>query len=148
MSALREDFLMAEGAEPGRACGECTVCCTVLAETQLNKPMRCACLHVRAGGCGIYETRPAGCREFHCLWLRGALAAGESQRPDHLGVLLDCYRPAGAATERLVALEVWTGAFDEPAARELIESIAGEREIELSRRDGSWTTRSPAPRRD
>jgi hypothetical protein len=143
MSALSEEFLLAEGARPGRECGACTVCCTVLAENELRKPMRCACEHVRAGGCGIYEIRPTGCREFHCLWLRGALPAEESQRPDHLGVLLDCYRPAGSKSLRLVALEVWSGAFDSPAARELIESIAREREIELSRRDGSWMTRGP-----
>jgi hypothetical protein len=146
MSALRDEFLMAEGAGSDRECGACTVCCTVLAETELQKPMRCACRHVGLAGCGIYETRPKGCREFHCLWLRGALGADESLRPDHLGVLLDCYRPAGSDTPRLVALEAWTGAFEQPVARELIESIAQDRVIELSRRDGAWMTRSPAPR--
>ncbi len=144
MSTLSTDRLLAESAEAGRECGPCTVCCTVLAETELKKPMRCACEHVRSSGCGIYATRPRACSDFHCLWLRGALPAEEQFRPDQLGVLFDGYRPKGADKLRLVALEAWAGAFDAPTARDMIDGIAGDHELELSRRDGSWQTRGPA----
>jgi hypothetical protein len=144
MNPLSTDRLMAESAAPGRECGACTVCCTVLAEKELRKPMRCACDHVHSNGCGIYATRPSGCREFHCLWLRGALPSGEAFRPDHLGVLFDGYRPTGSNEDRLVALEVWNDAFDGPAARALINGVAAEHRLELSRRDGAWQTRGPA----
>jgi hypothetical protein len=144
MNALAADYLHAEHAAPGRECGACTVCCTVLAEVELKKPMRCACDHVERGGCGIYANRPQGCRDFHCLWLRGALPAGEEFRPDRLGVLFDGYRRKGSDRVRLVALEAWNGAFEQPAARALIAGVSAVHELELSRRDGAWQTRGPA----
>lgn len=142
-SPLNAQLLLAEGAAPGRACGECTACCTVLAEVELRKPMRCACVHQRQSGCSIYDARPRACRDFHCLWLRGALPAEVAYRPDRLGVLFDAYRPAGAADVRLAALEVWNGAFEEPLSASLIDAIASTRPVELSRRDGAWSTRAP-----
>lgn len=143
MPTLLFDRLLAESAEPGRDCGACTVCCTVLAENELKKPMRCACEHVGRNGCGIYAARPRACREFHCLWLRGVLPAEERYRPDHLGVLFDGYRPHGSQTIRLVALEAWNDAIDAPLARTLIDSIATIHALELSRRDGTWQTLEP-----
>ncbi|MSR58245.1 MAG: hypothetical protein EXS05_11280 [Planctomycetaceae bacterium] len=143
MPALNEDRLLANGAAPGRECDDCTVCCALLAQAELRKPMRRACDHACRNGCAIYETRPQGCRDFHCLWLRGALPADLSYRPDRLGVLFDGYRPVGAGHLRLVALEAWNDAFDGSAARELIDAIAQERPLELSYRDGSWQTRGP-----
>jgi hypothetical protein len=38
--------------------------------TALAKPAGKWCAHFsRAKGCGIYDTRPADCRVFNCLWL-------------------------------------------------------------------------------
>jgi hypothetical protein len=55
---------------PGRACGSCTLCCKVMAITQLAKPAGKWCEHCKVGaGCGIYEERPAECRIFHCGYL-------------------------------------------------------------------------------
>jgi hypothetical protein len=55
---------------PGRACGDCSLCCKLLAIDALNKPAGSWCLHCAPGrGCAIYADRPAECRTFHCCWL-------------------------------------------------------------------------------
>jgi hypothetical protein len=55
---------------PGRDCGSCTLCCKLLGVTDLEKPRGQWCRHCEIGrGCRIYDTRPAGCREFFCGWL-------------------------------------------------------------------------------
>jgi hypothetical protein len=91
-------------------------------------------------GCRIYDARPASCREFNCLWLRGALASDPALRPDRLGVMFDWFHSQSAGRERCVAFELWNGAFDGPQAAELLRNIAREREIDLSFRDGTWRT--------
>ena len=54
---------------PGRTCGSCTLCCTVMPVAELKKPIGIACPHVVAGkGCGIHPNRPPSCRQFFCGW--------------------------------------------------------------------------------
>ena len=123
-----------------RSCGECTACCTVLAVDELRKPMRWACDHIHCAGCRIYDTRPQSCREFNCLWLLGEIPGDERARPDRLGVIFDGYQRAGSNESRFVALEIWDGAFAEPAAAALIDQLAAGQEVQLSYRDGRWRT--------
>jgi len=53
-----------------RACGDCTLCCKVMAIEELSKPAGQWCRHCKPGsGCQIYDGRPAECRYFNCLWL-------------------------------------------------------------------------------
>ena len=53
-----------------RQCGECTLCCKVMAIEELAKPASTWCQHCKPGrGCLIYADRPAECRSFSCLWL-------------------------------------------------------------------------------
>ena len=53
-----------------KICGECTLCCKVMAVEQLAKPVGVWCPHCRPGrGCQIYPERPAECQTFSCLWL-------------------------------------------------------------------------------
>jgi hypothetical protein len=55
---------------PGRACGDCSLCCKLLAIDALNKPAGSWCPHCAPGrGCGVYADRPSECRTFHCCWL-------------------------------------------------------------------------------
>ena len=52
-------------------CGDCSLCCKIMAIPELNKPKDSWCDHViRKRGCGIYESRPHSCRAFKCLWLQ------------------------------------------------------------------------------
>jgi hypothetical protein len=74
---------------PGRACGDCTVCCTALAiETRdLRKQPGVTCAHCGPRGCTIYETRYPICRTYHCGWrVLGTL--DQDWRPDKSGVLV------------------------------------------------------------
>ena len=59
-----------------RKCGSCSLCCKLLAVTELDKPLGKWCEHCKPGrgGCGIYDNRPESCREYECHWLRGDLS--------------------------------------------------------------------------
>lgn len=75
-------------AIPGKACGECSVCCKVLEITQFDKKAGLWCEHCgSAGGCGIYATRPDICRDYECLW-KGDRGLSARLRPDRVGVVL------------------------------------------------------------
>lgn len=74
---------------PGRACGDCTVCCTVMAidKPDIQKEAGVTCRHCR-GGCAIYETRPPLCIHYHCGWRQLPILDG-AWRPDRSGVLVE-----------------------------------------------------------
>ena len=71
-----------------KACGECSLCCKVLAIEELQKQGGLLCQHVRSGkGCGIYAERPQVCRVYQCSW-SWAGPLDERWRPDRAGFLL------------------------------------------------------------
>jgi len=73
-------------------CGECTMCCKLLAINELEKPEGQWCPNCAIGSnCRIYETRPQSCRDFSCIWLesqsqRSPLPA--ALRPDRCKMVL------------------------------------------------------------
>jgi Fe-S-cluster containining protein len=71
-----------------RSCGSCSLCCTVLRVDELGKRAGEDCPHQRGEkGCGVYETRPPICRNYHCLWRQGGLE--DDERPDATGGVVD-----------------------------------------------------------
>ena len=103
-----------------RACGECSLCCTVLRVDELAKLGGTPCRHQRGGGgCGIYEERPGICRAYRCLWLGGGLRDGD--RPDGLGAVLDVVSTGGSVW--LEIREAAPGAF---ARSPRLQEIAAE----------------------
>jgi hypothetical protein len=53
-----------------RTCGDCTLCCKVMAIEELEKPAGSWCQYCKIGsGCKRYAERPAECRTFNCVWL-------------------------------------------------------------------------------
>jgi hypothetical protein len=53
-----------------RVCGDCTLCCKVMAIETLAKPPNAWCPDCRPGrGCMRYAERPTECQDFNCLWL-------------------------------------------------------------------------------
>jgi Fe-S-cluster containining protein len=71
-----------------RACGTCSLCCTVLRVDELGKSAGQDCPNQRGElGCGIYEIRPEICRSYECLWRQGGLE--EDERPDLTGGIVD-----------------------------------------------------------
>jgi hypothetical protein len=78
------------------------------------------CVHQRPeGGCSVHARRPQVCRDYGCLWLRGALA--DEDRPDRLGAVLDFMYQGGAPS--LAIREETPGAFDRSAR---LQAIAEE----------------------
>lgn len=70
-----------------RSCGKCQACCVTVGVKEIAKPPGQRCASQCAKGCAIYAERPAGCRDYACLWLSGYGA--ESDRPDRLGLIFD-----------------------------------------------------------
>ena len=73
-------------------CGSCNLCCKLPEIAVLDKPEGQWCNHCAIGqGCTIYESRPAPCRAFACLWLE---SQGEKHplppelRPDRCKMVL------------------------------------------------------------
>ncbi len=80
----------ADALVPGRECGGCDVCCSILKRDKSGRRLEGdpECPHHVAGkGCAIYDTRPPTCRAWHCAWRRFGWLPDEC-RPDHLGVML------------------------------------------------------------
>jgi Fe-S-cluster containining protein len=60
----------------------------VLRVDELDKRAGDDCTHQRGeNGCGIYQSRPAICRSYRCLWRQGGLE--DDERPDATGGIVD-----------------------------------------------------------
>ena len=63
-----------------RSCGDCTLCCKLVAVPALQKEGYEWCKHCAIGeGCKIYKDRPLDCQAFECFW--------------HAGLTLEEYKP-------------------------------------------------------
>lgn len=102
-----------------RACGPCSLCCTVLRVDELAKRGGEDCVHQRPeGGCRIHASRPGICRAYRCLWLRGRLEPAD--RPDRLGAVLDFVNHGGQLM--LEIRQARAGSFDaSPRLQEIAE---------------------------
>ena len=61
---------MTVAAPANKTCGDCKLCCKVMAIETLAKPAGSWCPHCKQRtGCGIYQRRPDECRNYTCLWL-------------------------------------------------------------------------------
>jgi hypothetical protein len=74
---------------PGRECGDCTVCCTVMAidKPDIQKAAGVTCRYC-AKGCTIYDRAPSLCRLYYCGW-RQLPILDDSWRPDRSGVFVE-----------------------------------------------------------
>lgn len=75
-----------------RQCGECTLCCKLVAVRELSKRGGQRCDHQRLSkGCAIYARRPPSCIAWNCRWLVEDDTAGMS-RPDRAHYVIDIMR--------------------------------------------------------
>jgi hypothetical protein len=90
---------------PGRQCGDCTVCCTVMAidKPEIQKEAAVTCRHCTASGCAIYQSRPNLCRDYHCGW-RQLPILDDDWRPDRSGVFVEVEAIEGMTGLSLVLL--------------------------------------------
>jgi len=75
---------------PGRNCGDCSLCCKLIRVDAFDKAPGTWCAHCapnKGGGCRIYDSRPAECRDFHCAWLASP-TLGEEWRPNRCKLVL------------------------------------------------------------
>jgi hypothetical protein len=71
-----------------RTCGDCTLCCKVMAIEELAKPAGSWCPHCKPRrGCLVYADRPGECRTFSCMWLVNELL-DESWKPNRSKLVL------------------------------------------------------------
>ena len=114
---------------PGRDCGDCAVCCTVLKidAPDLRKPADIACVHHRGRGCAIHATRPSVCRAWFCAWRRDATMP-DAARPDQSGLLVSLdivAAPRNCLEGVAIVVRSLTGraAFEGAAAETLIDRL-------------------------
>lgn len=112
---------------PDSKCGTCTACCKVYAIPELsNKPAGEWCQHCNVGqGCGRYETRPATCVEFECMWLQSQAKETTRQplelRPDKCKVVFNM-----STSPRVMTATTMPGtpdAWHKPIVRQLIDRM-------------------------
>jgi hypothetical protein len=126
-------------ARSNRVCGDCQLCCKLLAVRSIGKPnwQKCAAQKVHKG-CKVYHRKdlmPAECQIWSCRWLTGMDTEG-MRRPDHVHYVIDPMpdmiqtvdSETGVATDRMV-LQVWQDpafphAHRDPALRAYIERVA------------------------
>ena len=71
-----------------KSCGECGMCCKLLAIAPLDKPAGAWCVNFRRGaGCAVYSDRPPPCVGFMCLWLDSE-KLDDAWRPDRARFLM------------------------------------------------------------
>jgi hypothetical protein len=116
---------------PGRECGECVACCDLLYVAELKKPARQRCPDCTGTGCGIWETRPSVCRNWHCVWrMLGAMPP--ETRPDRLGVMFELrsQRPARNILSKRYIRGISLGGvenFEAPLVRKAIDMFSKAR---------------------
>ena len=69
-------------------CGTCTLCCSLLPVSEIDKKAGTMCVHCGGSGCLIYDERPESCRKFQCAYSQ-VKNADTKLRPDHCGVLFE-----------------------------------------------------------
>lgn len=117
-----------------RRCGDCTACCTVMGVKSIEKSEHTPCVKLTVVNgspgdtrkcCSIYSTRPDDCRDFSCLWLQDdGRVLRNMERPDQVGLMFDVTQEDAKIGKALVARAVRKGAFQEPAAKKLIDRLA------------------------
>ena len=135
-----------------RSCGPCHACCVVfrIDEPAAAKEAHERCGHLatssKGGRCAIYSDRPKTCRDFECLWLRGA--GGPDDRPDLRGVVLHEIEHSLEHTAIVVVTECVDGAMEEgtPGA-EIAHSIGFQTHVLMMFKDGRRRAIVPAPGR-
>jgi len=110
------------------ACGDCTMCCRVFAIAELQKPLNKWCKHCDIGkGCRIYETRPAVCVDFACIWLEShkrGFPMNEDLRPDRCKVMFAPTTNDNVVTA--VTMPGMSSALNSKPVRELIKKLVDD----------------------
>jgi hypothetical protein len=105
-----------------RSCGDCSVCCTIIGVSSLEKPAGRPCIHLGPKGCELFGSpaRPPECSAFRCAYILGAEWI---DRPDECGII------AWGNRGGVVLDQCWPGATERAKLRELGEAATGKLNI-------------------
>lgn len=71
-----------------KSCGTCSLCCKVMAVTEIGKAAGAWCPRFAKGvGCTVHADKPQTCRRFQCYWSISEVL-GEEWRPDRSKLVL------------------------------------------------------------
>jgi hypothetical protein len=99
-----------------RSCGDCTLCCTLIPVSEINKAAgkQCWFLRKRKGGCLVYRGPmfPRSCKLWSCGWLLN-MDAEHLARPDNAHYVIDpspdyiVVSAADGTHGRLPVVQIW-----------------------------------------
>jgi hypothetical protein len=105
-----------------RQCGDCSLCCKVMAVPELNKPKDTWCEKcTKTKGCSTYETRPQICRDFACMWLQEEWIP-EALKPNRCHVVFSGARDGKGIVAHVDKL--YPDAYKSPAVSMFIKQLA------------------------
>ena len=78
-------------------------------EIENFKKARIRCKYLDKTGCTIYDTRPANCENYECIWIKGL--GTQDDNPKLSGVLIDRRNSNLNPPTIYIASEVWKDAF-------------------------------------
>jgi hypothetical protein len=84
-----EDEALRVIEQASQPCGDCQLCCELIAIHALDKPTYQLCPNQCATGCAIHGTHPDECRTYACFWKMRWIDEGVEFRPDNLGAVFD-----------------------------------------------------------
>lgn len=106
-------------------CRGCTACCTHMNIVEIESPAGERCKHETLHGCGIYESRPEGCRKFICAWAQGVIP--QEWFPPQVGFFVY----PGQEPDIICFKEIFEGVFHTEEAgmilRKVLEKLPGMR---------------------
>jgi hypothetical protein len=112
-NARRNGLPIVGQAASGRECGECHECCAHIKveEEPIAHEAHVDCPKLERGVderrvCGIYDERPATCRNFECLWLQGF--EGNDYKPTRCGFIMRV-----STTGHVIFTPIREGVFDD-----------------------------------
>jgi hypothetical protein len=97
---------------PVRKCGDCQLCCRLLAVREIDKATGARCKHQQHGkGCRIYPNRPRSCKLWTCRWALGQLPEG-MRRPDRAHYAIDIMpdfitADRGTGPQNYLVIQIW-----------------------------------------
>lgn len=112
-----------------RECGDCQLCCTVLAIKEVPTSGYTTCRHQCATGCDIYEDRPNDCMNWSCIWVTdsGSKITRNKETPRKIGVFFsNAIDKSQRSSQQILgfplvlAHEIRPGAADKKLARRAI----------------------------
>jgi hypothetical protein len=105
---------------------------------EIDKKAGTPCPNLCAAGCGVYETKPAECSSFKCMWLHEKLHF--RFKPDAIGLLF--FYHIAKFGPCVICIEMREGAAEQGDGEAAMTQVMKEHTVILCRFDGKRTIRT------